>query len=87
MQLILFRVLLIALYINMFVNNEMRLHKCWLFANTENQYYAGVWPVPPQWCSTNGTVLIGSTGITLGLQPVRYRAGCKDWQYTLRKKN
>ena len=31
---------------------------------------------------TLGTVLIGSTGITHGLQPERYRAGCKDWQYT-----
>ena len=31
---------------------------------------------------TLGTVLIGSTGIIHGLQPERYRAGCKDWQYT-----
>ena len=31
---------------------------------------------------TLGTVLFGSTGITHGLQPKRYRAGFKDWQYT-----
>ena len=36
----------------------------------------------PSGVPTLGTVLIGSTGITHGLQPERYRAGCKDWQYT-----
>ena len=36
----------------------------------------------PSSVPTLGTVLFGSTGITHGLQPERYRAGCKDWQYT-----
>ena len=31
---------------------------------------------------TLSTMLIGSIGIILGLQPERYRAGCKHWQYT-----
>ena len=35
----------------------------------------------PSVVPTLGTVLISSTGITLELQPERYRAGCEYWQY------
>ena len=34
----------------------------------------------PSGVPTLGTVLIGSTGITLGLQPERYCVDCKNWQ-------
>ena len=36
----------------------------------------------PSGVPTLGTVLIGSTGITHGLQPEWYRTDCKEWQYT-----
>ena len=36
----------------------------------------------PSAVPTLGTLLFGNSSITLELQPERYRAGCKDWQYT-----